>query len=62
VQAHPNAHPDDSAAIREQLAAQTARADGAERARDQAEADRDAWREQARQLANKSPFWRLFGK
>lgn len=62
VQAHQSAHPDDSATIREKLAAQTARADAAERARDQAEADRDAWREQAQQLAKKSPLLRIFGR
>lgn len=35
------------------LAAETARADAAERARNQAEADRDAWRRQAEKLADR---------
>ena len=48
--AHP-AHVDDSAELRARLAAETAKADAAERARDQAEADRDRWRAMAEKLA-----------
>ena len=42
------------------LAAETARADAAERARDQAEADRDAWRKQAETLSERLQrrWWR----
>jgi len=45
--AHPNASPE----LREKLAYETARADAAERARDQAENDRDRWRGIAEKLA-----------
>ena len=44
------AHIDDSAELRAKLAGETARADAAERARDQAEADRDRWRAMAEKL------------
>ena len=50
--AHP-AHPDESLEWREKLASETARADAAERARDQAESDRDRWRGMAEKLADK---------
>lgn len=50
--AHP-AHPDESCELHEKLAAETARANAAERARDQAESDRDKWREIAEKLADK---------
>lgn len=43
----------DSPEVLVKLAAETARADAAERARDQAEADRDAWRAQAERLADR---------
>lgn len=39
--------------LRENLASETARADAAERARDQAEADRDAWKQQATALLSR---------
>lgn len=45
--AQPVHTPKDSVETLVKLAAETARADAAERARDQAEADRDAWREMA---------------
>lgn len=45
--------PADSPETLAKLAAETARADAAERARDQAEADRDAWRAQAEKLADR---------
>lgn len=51
--AHTFAHPDESPEMREKLAGETARADAAERARDQAELDRDRWREMAEKLAEK---------
>ena len=47
------AHVDDSAELRARLAGETARADAAERARDQAEADRDRWRTMAENLAER---------
>jgi excisionase family DNA binding protein len=50
--AHP-AHPNESPELREKLAAETSRADAAERARDQAESDRDRWRGMAEKLADK---------
>ncbi|MGB0903196.1 helix-turn-helix domain-containing protein [Halocynthiibacter sp.] len=50
--AHP-AHPEESPELREKLAAETIRADAAERARDQAESDRDKWRGMAEKLAEK---------
>lgn len=43
----------DTAELREKLVSETARADAAERARDQAENDRDKWREMAEKLAEK---------
>jgi len=46
------AHPDQSAA----LAEANARATAAERARDQAEADRDRWQRMAEQLASRPRF------
>ena len=51
------AHADDSAELRAQLAGETARADAAERARDQAEADRDRWRAMAENLAERPRRW-----
>ncbi len=39
--------------LRERLSGETARADAAERARDQAEADRDRWQEMAQKLAER---------
>lgn len=50
------AHPGDTDHLREKLAAETARADAAERARDQAEADRDRWQLMAEKLAERRPF------
>lgn len=61
--AHPEmptyAHPEVVADLREKLALATARADAAERARDQAEADRDQWRQMAMKLSNRPrrSFW-----
>ena len=54
--AHP-AHVDDSDELRARLAGETARADAAERARDQAEADRDHWRAMAENLAARPRRW-----
>ncbi len=52
------AHPEEGTELREKLASETARADAAERARDQAEIDRDRWREMAEKLADKPRrFW-----
>ena len=52
------AHPDENTKLREKLAFETARADAAERARDQAETDRDRWRAMAEKLSNKPRrFW-----
>jgi len=51
------AHPNASSELREKLAYETARADAAERARDQAENDRDRWRGMAEKLAE-TPRWR----
>ena len=50
----------DSAETLARLAAETARADAAERARDQAEADREAWRKQAEKLSEclQRRWWR----
>lgn len=61
--AHHDAHPDVVADLRENLAVALARVDAAERARDQAEAERDRWRAMAEKLAEKPrlrwwPFWR----
>jgi hypothetical protein len=47
------AHPDESLELRKKLASETAIADAAERARDQAESDRDRWRGMAEKLADK---------
>ena len=47
---------DEAPALRAALAAETARADAAERARDQAEADRNQWREMAQTLAQRRGF------
>lgn len=54
------AHPENTTELREKLASETARADAAERARDQAENDRDRWREMAENLAEKprKSWWR----
>ena len=52
------AHPSESLELREKLTGETARADAAERARDQAETDRDRWRAMAEKLAEKpQKFW-----
>ena len=52
------AHPEEDLELRERLAGETARADAAERARDQAELDRDRWREMAEKMADKPrKFW-----
>ena len=48
-----SAQPDETPELREQLTKETSRADAAERARDQAEADRDEWREIAKRLADR---------
>lgn len=56
VRQQPTAHHKETAELREKLASETARADAAERARDQAEMDRDKWREMAEKLAYK-PRW-----
>lgn len=56
------AHPDESLELRERLASETARADAAERARDQAETDRDHWRGMAEKLANKPRRLWFWGK
>lgn len=56
VRAVRTAHPEDAEEIRAKLAAETARADAAERARDQAEADRDRWQRMAEKLADKQRF------
>jgi N6-adenosine-specific RNA methylase IME4 len=50
-----SAHPNEVMELREKLASETARADAAERARDQAEADRDAWKQQASALLSRPP-------
>jgi DNA-binding MurR/RpiR family transcriptional regulator len=50
------AHPDEAEEMRAKLAAETARADAAERARDQAEADRDRWQRMAEKLADRQRF------
>lgn len=50
------AQADETPALREALAAETARADAAERARDQAEADRNQWRDMAQTLAQRRGF------
>lgn len=42
--------------LSEKLAVETARADAAERARDQAETDRDRWREIAEKLVDRPRF------
>lgn len=53
VRQQQTAHPEGSTELREKLASETARADAAERARDQAEVDRDKWRGMAEKLADK---------
>lgn len=50
-----SAHPTEVTELREKLVSETARADAAERARDQAEADRDAWKQQATALLSRPP-------
>jgi excisionase family DNA binding protein len=47
------AQADEAPALRAALTAETARADAAERARDQAEADRNQWRDMAQTLAKR---------
>lgn len=56
VRQQPIAHSDDNAELREKLASQTARAEAAERARDQAEADRDRWQHMAERLTERRRF------
>ena len=63
VHAHPAAphaqapaQADETPALRAALASETARADAAERARDQAEADRNQWRDMAQTLAKRRGF------
>ncbi len=56
VRTQPVAHPDDSADLKAALARETVRADAAERARDQAEASRDQWRQMAETLAARPRF------
>lgn len=48
--------------LREKLAATIARAEAAERSRDQAEADRDRWQAMAEKLAEQPRSWWLWGK
>ena len=50
------AQADETPTLRAALAAETARADAAERARDQAEADRNEWRDMAQTLAKRRGF------
>lgn len=50
VRQQAGAHPNEVIELREKLASETARADAAERARNQAEADREAWKQQATAL------------
>lgn len=50
------AQADETPALRAALAAETARADAAERARDKAEADRNQWRDMAQTLATRRSF------
>lgn len=50
------AQADETPTLRAALAAETARADAAERARDQAEADRNQWRDMAQTLAQRRGF------
>ena len=57
VHQQPPAHLDESSELREKLAYEMARADAAERARDQAETDRDRWRDMAEKLAEKRRRW-----
>ena len=56
VRAQQPAHNDDSSELRAKLAGETARANAAERARDQAEADRDHWQKMAEKLADRRRF------
>ncbi len=60
VRQQQTAHPDTNSELREKLASETARANAAERARDQAETDRDHWRNMAEKLAERSRWnwWR----
>jgi excisionase family DNA binding protein len=53
----PPAQQDEAPAMRAALAAETARADAAERARDQAETERDQWRDMAQILARRGWKW-----
>jgi excisionase family DNA binding protein len=50
------AQADETPGLRAALAAETARADAAERSRDQAEADRNQWRDMAQTLAQRRGF------
>lgn len=50
------AQADETPALRAALATEKARADAAERARDQAEADRNQWRDMAQTLAKRRGF------
>lgn len=57
----PSAQVDEAPLLRELLASERVRADAAERARDQAEAERDHWREMAKHLASRPRglwFWK----
>lgn len=54
---HTSHTPDTVIELREQLAAVTVRAEAAERARDQAEADRDQWQAIAQKLADRPRGW-----
>ena len=57
------AHPEEGPELREKLSSETARADAAERARNQAESDRDRWRGMAEKLADKPRRgWSLLGR
>jgi excisionase family DNA binding protein len=56
VRTSANAHPDETPELREKLGRETARADAAERARDQAEQERDRWQAMAERLAENRRF------
>lgn len=57
---HTSHTPEVVAELRERLSAETVRADAAERARDQAEADRDRWQAMAEKLADRPRRWWWF--
>ena len=52
-----DAHSAEMVELRTEVQMLTERANAAERARDQAETDRDAWRKQAEELARRSRWW-----